>query len=128
MLASLLLVLALSGDGSYDVDPIPLVFDRAIVQDFLDREQTFIQRQIVIWYRVVHLFNWSDDAGWVYEGWVLIKRDGIFIDKRYPFFEKFILKFWELRVTYVEYEISDRRVEETYNRATRIMRLKESGS
>lgn len=127
-MSSLILLLALCGDGGYKLQPIVLQFDRAIVQDFLDAEQTEIQRQVVIMYRVVHLFDWYDDVGYVYQGWVLIKPDGYFIDNRYSFFQKFIGKWWELRVEDVEYETSNRRLEESYHRVPRTFQLKESGS
>jgi hypothetical protein len=129
VLNGFILVLALCGDGGYRPEPIPLCFDRAIVQDVIDNDESFIQKRYVIRYRVIHLFNWYDDVcNYVYEGWVLVRQDRCFMDHRYPFFQKFIGKWWELRVKSIQYEMSDRRIEETDLRVPKTFQLKESGS
>lgn len=125
MLASLLLVLALSGDGGYDVEPTPMYFDRVIVQDFVDAEQTFIQRQVVLTHRVIHLFTWYDDVGYVYAGWIWAKPGRVFIDNKYPFFQRFNLKWWVIHAKCVEYEVSNRRIEEFRPREQRTIHIEE---
>lgn len=128
MLQSLVLILALCGDGGYKPQPIVVCFDHAIVQDMLDIDESLRNKQQVIQWRVIHLLNGYDDTGLVYEGWVLIKGDRFPQNNRYQFFQKFTMKWWELRFISVEQEVSNRCFKKMYPHASLLTILKEAGA
>ncbi len=128
MLKSLVLILALCGDGGYKPQPIVIRIDRVVVQDYIDTVASLCLKKTVVQFRVMHLLNWYDDAGWIYEGWVLMKQDRYPHDKRYRFFQKFSRKQWEIRMYVVDYEMSERSLEDFYIFNPNRTCLKESGS